>query len=228
MHPRLVANKTLLDMLLSRNDHATHDNSYRYITIKSSNWNEDSALELMCTKLKIKNNNFIGSNNNNNNNFIMLSSLIDLENSQLKKSMGALLNYMQTNVFHFDQGVITIANIGPLQTIEHMRIDHSTFNSLQIFNKEVHPNLISGSGKKEGFSLFSLFDRTKSLPGRAKLKEWMSKPFANKNCIIKRQMGVDLVVRIDNRDFITDVSKLFRHVHDVPKILLRIKKVEGY
>jgi DNA mismatch repair ATPase MutS len=55
----------------------------------------------------------------------------------------------------------------------------------------------------------------------------MSKPFANKSNISSRQRGVSLVVRIENRDFITEVSKLLRHVHDISKILLRIKKVEG-
>lgn len=88
--------------------------------------------------------------------------------------------------------------------------------------------MIKGVGRsKEGFSLFGLFDRTKSLPGRQCLRDWMLKPFCDKERIIHRQDGVALVVRLSNRDFIGDVSKLLKKIHDIPRILLRIKKVEA-
>ncbi|CAN0266134.1 unnamed protein product, partial [Hapterophycus canaliculatus] len=41
---------------------------------------------------------------------------------------------------------------------------------------------------KEGFSLFGLFDRTKSMSGRRCLKEWMLKPLHNIAAISARQV----------------------------------------
>ena len=43
-----------------------------------------------------------------------------------------------------------------------------------------------------------------------------------------RQSGVALVVRPQNRDFITEVTKQMRHVHDIPKLLLKFKKGEAF
>ena len=52
-----------------------------------------------------------------------------------------------------------------------------------------------GKGKnKEGYSLFSLFDRTKSHPGREKLKDWMMKPVRELSIISHRQYGIGLGV----------------------------------
>lgn len=88
--------------------------------------------------------------------------------------------------------------------------------------------MLSRSGKdKEGFSLFSLFDRTRSLPGRYRLKEWMSKPLYEKDMIWNRQNGVEMVLRPQNRDFISDTTKLLRHVHDIPRLLMKFKKGEA-
>ena len=44
--------------------------------------------------------------------------------------------------------------------------------------------------KKEGFSIFGLFDRTSSLPGRARLHHWMLNPFCDKERILFRQNGM--------------------------------------
>ena len=154
--------------------------------------------------------------------------------------------------------------------------------SLQIFSEDYHPNVIKGVGRsKEGFSLFGLFDRTKSLPGRQKLRcllefllisskslvtsipvhltlhyliiyieyashyikyrnyeylfnclllmyrNWMMNPFCDREQIHHRQDGIAMAVRLNNRDFVLEVSKLLKKIHDMPRILLRIKKVES-
>lgn len=55
----------------------------------------------------------------------------------------------------------------------------------------------------------------------------MQRPFNDAERINQRLDGVGLVVCQTNRDFISDVVKLLRHVHDLPRTLLRIKKVEA-
>jgi DNA mismatch repair protein MSH5 len=142
--------------------------------------------------------------------------------------MGALLNYLQTNIFNMDDGMIMVSDVRQLELISYLRIDSSSFRALQIFSEEKHPEVIKGVGRsKEGFSLFGLFDRTRSLPGRQCLREWMMKPFSDKERIARRQDGVAMTSRSTNRDFIIDISKLLRKIHDIPRMLLRIKKVEA-
>jgi DNA mismatch repair protein MSH5 len=160
--------------------------------------------------------------------YLQLVSAIDLESTQLKQSMGALLNYLQTNIFNMDDGMIMVSDVRQLDLISYLRIDSSSFRALQIFTEEKHPEVIKGVGRsKEGFSLFGLFDRTRSLPGRQCLKEWMMKPFCDKERISSRQDGVAMTTRSTNLDFVTDISKLMRKIHDIPRMLLRIKKVEA-
>ena len=77
----------------------------------------------------------------------------------------------------------------------------------------------------QGFSLLSLFDRTFSVSGRFRLKEWMRNPICDVNRIIFRQNGVALVVRPQNSDFISMVSQLLKSTHDISNSILRIKKV---
>lgn len=124
--------------------------------------------------------------------------------------------------------MISVSDVKQLDLVSYLRIDAGSIRALQIFAQEQHPEVVKGVGRsKEGFSLFGLFDRTKSLPGRQCLRDWMLKPFCDKERITHRQNGIALVVRPINIDFISDISKLMRKIHDIPRILLRIKKVEA-
>lgn len=68
-----------------------------------------------------------------------------------------------------------------------------------------------GAGRsKEGFSVFALLDRTKSLPGRKRLKyiacfyqsdvifsrSWFNAPYSSAELIVDRQRGVAMTVKI--------------------------------
>lgn len=51
IHPTFLSNKSLLDLLVCGIDGVP--DTYRHTTMKSSSWNPDAALEIMCTKLAI-------------------------------------------------------------------------------------------------------------------------------------------------------------------------------
>eukprot|EP01041_Mallomonas_annulata_P008542 gene8542-17619_t len=53
----------------------------------------------------------------------------------------------------------------------------------------------------------------------------MLRPFCDRSRILDRQNGIAMAVRSGNMDFVSDVCKLMRKVHDIPRLLLRIKKV---
>lgn len=167
----------MLQLVLADSDGAAQ--AYRYKAMKTSAWSADGALEMMQSKLIIKDtdNRKIGGLKGQKN-YLKLSGLIDLDNRILRQSVGALMTFMQSTVFHLDNGLIYISNISALPITSYMYLDPLSVKSLQIFSEEKHPNVIKGSGRsKEGFSIFSLFDKTKSLPGRERLKNWMKLPF---------------------------------------------------
>jgi len=203
--------------------------AYRYKAMKTSAWNADSALDMMQSKLIIKDsdNRKIGGQKGQKN-YLKLAAMIDLGNPILRQAVGSLMTFMQSTVFHLDAGLIYISNISTLPVTSYMHLDSSSVKALQIFSEEKHPNVIKGLGRsKEGFSVFSLFDKTKSLPGRERLKNWMKLPFYDIGRIKQRQNGVSLVLRQENRDFISEINKYMRHINDIPRLLLRIKKAEA-
>lgn len=50
-------------------------------------------------------------------------------------------------------------------------------------------------------------------------------PFCDRRKILERQDGVAMAARADNIDFLSNLIKYFRKIHDLPKLILRIKKV---
>jgi DNA mismatch repair ATPase MutS len=58
-----------------------------------------------------------------------------------------------------------------------------------------------------------------------KIREWLSMPFSDIERIVHRQSGVAMAVRAQNFDFVTTASKLLRKTHDLPRLILRLKKV---
>ena len=108
----------------------------------------------------------------------------------------------------------------------YMRLTSGTQRALQIFQEDYHPNVIKGPGRsKEGFSVFAMLDRTTSSVGRACLKVWMARPLCDKEKILSRQDGIEVLMRVDNQDYVVKIAKLLKQLHDMPKIILRIKKV---
>ena len=96
--------------------------------------------------------------------FHYLAAVIDFDSKLLVQALGALLSYLQSTVFQLAEGkYIVINKIVQAKSSACMVISPSTLSALHIFSTEHHPLIAKGQGhSKEGFSLFSLLDRTKS------------------------------------------------------------------
>lgn len=66
-------------------------------------------------------------------NMLRLSVCLELENRPLVSAMGALLHHLRSEIFTLDAGLVRVADIQPLVVDEYLRIDSTTFKSLQIF-----------------------------------------------------------------------------------------------
>jgi MutS domain III len=128
-------------------------------------------------------------------NYHMLGTLIDFSSEVQIKCVGALVSFLQTTIFRLEADeTVTLARIVHTQSSMYMNLSESAIESLHIFSTEHHP-LVAAKGRgnsKEGFSIFSLLDRTCSRGGREMLKHWMLKPLLNRDEIMMRLDGVEL------------------------------------
>ena len=128
-------------------------------------------------------------------NFHALATVIDFESTAQVQAVGALLFFLQSSMFRFQEdGYMLVDDVVRAQVSLHMTVSADAFAALHIFATERHPLYAAKGGghSKEGFSLFSLLDRTKSRAGRQRLREWMLKPLIDVEAIAARQDGVVL------------------------------------
>lgn len=157
-----------------------------------------------------------------------IASVIDFDSSVLVRALGSLLSFLQSTIFRLEEGnTVTVNSIVQANSSMFMRISSSTLSALHIFATEHHPLLAKGQGhSKEGFSLFSLLDRTKSKLGRQCLRDWMLKPLVDRDAIKQRQDGVEMFLR---SEFQAPTGILLTHLEKVgaiDRILLRMSKCQ--
>jgi DNA mismatch repair protein MSH5 len=241
IHPNIVSNTDLLTIILR----SPFDNSpdyYRYRAPKSQSWQHNNAIELLCSRFFVKDLILVGTStsttNANANNTVnrftkeesyhRIASVVDLQNIELCQAVGSLLTFMLSNQISVGNLGVNVDRLLTLDIQSNMIMDADTIKALSIFVQEVHPNVLRGQGRgKEGLSLFSLLDRTRSSVGKQRLKEWMHNPFNDIERIQARLDGVELITRTENVDWAASVSKILRKLHDIPKLLSVIKKAES-
>lgn len=150
LHPQIISNKPLFDIILSGPGGI---NYYRFQALKSSCWNASNTLEMIHKNLIVKNfsinreKQHEGTHSNDEHQKVY--SAIDIDSLVVKQSLGALLSFMQMNVFQLDNGKIIVSALKMIPMGQYMKIDTSSFNALQIFAEETHPNVLKGVGRSK-------------------------------------------------------------------------------
>ncbi|KAG7342107.1 DNA mismatch repair protein MutS [Nitzschia inconspicua] len=154
-----------------------------------------------------------------------LAAAIDFDSKALVKALGSLLSYLETSVFQLDGGIIRINRIVEAKISDCMIISPTTFAALHIFAEETHPLIGKKNGNsKEGFSLYSLLDRTSSKGGRKLLKNWMLKPLNNLEAINTRLDCIELFLKPILQATVGVLCSLLKKVGPVDSIIIRIQK----
>lgn len=159
--------------------------------------------------------------------FHSLATVIDFESTVQVQAVGSLLSFLHTTAFRFEEGGnIFVNDIVRANASLYMTVSEDTLSALHIFATEHHPLVAAkGSGNsKEGFSLFSLLDHTKSRAGRQQLREWMLKPLVVVEAISSRQDGVELFLMPDMQKTAGSILSFLERIGAVDKILIRIQK----
>lgn len=155
-----------------------------------------------------------------------LAAVVDFDSKVQIQALGALLSFLQGTVFRLeDSGIVEVNRIVQAKSSLYMNINASTFSALHIFSTEHHPLIAKGPGNaKEGFSLYSLLDRTQSKGGRQLLREWMMKPLINLEAIRERQDAVELFMQTPLQTTTGVLLTFLAKVGPVDKILTRMQK----
>ena len=171
------------------------------------------------------------NNNVSYDNSQLLASELPFSERARLSALGGLVGWLSKHEFNWDKsGHVHVRSLAPIETLVRGRcvIDALSLRALSIFVEEFHPSQVKGRGRsKEGFSLFGIFDRTASRGGRRCLKEWFRSPLSSLEGIRFRQNGVELFSAPEVREIEADIHKGLRKMHDLPAILLRVKKVQA-
>lgn len=217
----LILNKLRVMSLLHRNSNRNMRNPNRNFDPQNSNHRETHQMDIQYQSLGPSSTNAAPPSRYNS-----LASVVNFDSTSLVKALGALLNYLQSTIFRLEEGsTVTIHSIRYCECSKYMRIDPTTLKALHIFATEHHPLIAKGQGKeKEGYSLFTLLDRTRSKVGKQCLREWMSKPLLDPVEIKKRHDGINLFLKPVFSAPVANLLKSLQLVGAVDKILLRMQK----
>ncbi|KAG1052921.1 hypothetical protein G6F43_004968 [Rhizopus delemar] len=164
--------------------------------------------------------------------YLKLEGLINLNESQLTKKIGCvgvLLKFVRKlEQQKIDESMDLEQLIQPilLEVFSNnmsMQIDIDTSKSLSIFEYELHPNMHQ-KREKESLSLFGLLNKTKSILGKQRLKEWISHPTTNKQMIEERHSTIEFFLRPDIREELQELRDYLSQIRNIHRLLPKIRE----
>lgn len=141
---------------------------------------------------------------------------------------GGLLVYLETYKASdelLDRFTPNIYKLQQLNMKDHLQVDVSTLYSLQVLSQDDHPAVLSAGKSKEGLSLLSILDNTKSPLGRKLIRTWLLRPLLKESEIELRSGGVRFFASPGNTNLVGTFHKHLRQVKDVPRIMMRLRQV---
>lgn len=102
-----------------------------------------------------------------------------------------------------------------------MRISGSSLRALHVFKSQVHPRMLGAGRSKEGLSLFSRLNRTRSVSGGRLLRSWIQAPSTTASVIRDRQRVVKAFADPANSGLTKTLSNALKGVKSVATIVSR-------
>ncbi|XP_046326670.2 mutS protein homolog 5-like [Haliotis rufescens] len=163
---------------------------------------------------------------------LYMSSLVPFENVCMVRAAGGLLKFLEkarVGVELEDTDTrVPVLGIHIFTLEDHMIIDDITYSALQIFHQEAHPSVYkSGSGAKEGLSLFGILNRCRSQIGSKMLRLWFLRPLRNVDLLKQRHAAIEFFMHARNIEVLTTLSDCLKHIKNVPRIITRMLQAQA-
>ena len=145
---------------------------------------------------------------------------VDVENTASLMAAEAVVAFAQRH------GLMkgALGNVSMFSLEDFMLMDRCTMRALDVVREEEHPSVIRGRGRqKEGFSLLTLLDRTRSRFGYATLRRWLLRPLTSVSEIEARHAAVEFLLLPDNHEGVVRIERYMKDVKDTSRALLRLK-----
>jgi len=150
-----------------------------------------------------------------------LQACINGGNVAAMTTVGALLFFAEKNQL-LPRGMLTKLELINLDNF--MYVDLASLHSLDIMREEEHPSVIRTYKKsKEGFSLITLLDRTKSVMGRKVLRRWVRQPLANVIDLEERYDVIEFLMKPQAQEKHADLQAFLQDLRDMNRILSKFR-----
>lgn len=106
-----------------------------------------------------------------------------------------------------------------------MLCDQRTMKSLSIFLQERHPGSVTLA--KEGLSIFSIFNFTKTTMGAKILRSWLMNPTRDRGIIDTRQRQISLLLDNKSDGLLEEVRLALNGMKDIGKLLRKFYMVSA-
>ncbi|CAO3701803.1 unnamed protein product [Rhizopus microsporus] len=167
---------------------------------------------------------------NKTHSYLQLEGLINLNESQLTIGCaGVLLKHIrkheQQNVDSVDKSRLSLQPtfLEVFSSDAYMHVSLDVARSLSIFEYDSHPNMYQKRGK-EGLSLFGLLNKTKSILGQHRLKEWVMRPTTIRKTIEERHASIEFLIRSDVREELQELRSYLSQIKNIHRLLSKVKE----
>lgn len=158
-----------------------------------------------------------------NERFIYLTGYINFSETSTIKSLGALIFFIEKGSFSKFM-MPKIENFTYLYLDQYLTLDNLTFEALEIFQQEWHPSVTKrGLYKKEGLSLYSVFNNCVTKAGSFRLKKIFQQPSSDYKCLKERYDLIDFFLDTRNVSLRNSIVESLKQVKDLCPIFKRFK-----
>lgn len=164
---------------------------------------------------------------------VFVDSLFPMSQELSMIALGNLLKYVfENNVkwrhvyLQLQQNPI-ISNVTVFYIEAQVLIDDTTFNSLNIFSNIYHPSSFKAQIRRDGLSLFNMFNQCQSSLGVQELKQVLKQPTRDINELKLRQLTVEWCLRPENFEFILQLKESLKNVLNINAVIKRIVVSHG-
>ena len=215
------------------------DFSVPYQLLKSAAFEPRQCRSIILEKLRVltlmrgRLDHFQGGVASNNNSYHALASIINFDSPTLIRALGSLLTYLRNTAFRLEEGfTVTVNDLRRCNGSDsYLRLDDAALRTLRIFATDFHPlqanNSVRGksySKSKEGFSMYTLLDRTKSRGGKERLRQWMIQPLRDVDKIRQRHVAIELFLHPLSHSSAALLLERLAEVGNMDAILLRMQR----